>query len=112
MNTDERIEALLLDLDDNLRDSAMLVTRGRAEFDSDLALRLAFEALSNRVGDIAKRLVQLDSERFAEPVWSFAAKNRDKIVHHYQLVAPDILWATVHEDFPSLRALALRKRAS
>ena len=72
-------------------------------------MRLAFEALSNRVGEVSKLLTQLDPQRFAEPVWSFAAKNRDKIVHHYNSIDLDVFWDTAAIHFPKLRELAQTK---
>ncbi len=110
MNPDDRVSGLLDDLDDTLWSAAALVDRGRAAFDDDIAIRLAFEALSNRVGEIAKRLVQLSPDLFAEPMWSLAARNRDKLVHHYQLIDHEVLWSTVARSFPELAELVGSKR--
>lgn len=104
MNSHERIEGLLDDLEQTLDSAAVLVARGRGAFDSDLAMRLAFEALSNRVGEVSKLLTQLDPQLFAEPVWSFATKNRDSI-------DLDVLWDTAASHFPKLRELARTKAA-
>lgn len=82
-----------------------LVARGRNAYDTDPALRLAFEALSSRVGDLAKRLVALDPDRFSAPLWSAAARNRDVVAHHYHRIDHDLLWQTVARDFALLRAL-------
>lgn len=110
MRDAKRIASILNDLDESLGDAAELVSRGRAAFDHDLAVRLAFEALSNRVGEACKRLVQLDAASFSEEIWALAAKNRDKIVHHYALIDYDVLWGTVAQAFPQLRDLARTKR--
>lgn len=110
MRADDRISGLLDDLDETLGSAAALVARGRSAFDDDIAIRFAFEALSNRVGEIAKRLVQLDPELFEEPVWSLAARNRDKLVHHYHLIDNEVLWSTAARSFPELAALARSKR--
>lgn len=88
-----------------LATAAELVRRGRTAFDTDPAIPLAFEALSNRVGDLAKRLVSVDPERFAHPVWSAAARNRDVVVHHYHRLDRELLWSTVTNDFPKLAEL-------
>lgn len=66
---------------------------------------LAFEALSNRIGDLAKRLVDADQARFADLVWRQAARNRDFVVHHYDRLDSDLLWRTVTTAFPLLAAL-------
>lgn len=110
MKANDRIDGLLEDLEDSLRSAAELVARGRNQFDTDLAVRLAFEALSNRVGEVAKLLTKLDPERFAESEWSLASRHRDRIVHHYSSISLEALWSTVTIHFPRLRELARSKR--
>lgn len=70
MNADERIPRWLEDLETTLATAAELVVRGREVFDADPAVSLAFEALSNRVGDLAKRFLATDAERFSDPIRS------------------------------------------
>lgn len=98
----ERVPRLLADLERALAQAAELVARGRDAFDIDPALPLAFEALSNRIGDLAKRLVVLDPTRFDDPIWSNAARNRDFVAHHYSRIDPEVLWSTVSIAFPQL----------
>ncbi len=95
----------MTELRSTLTTAAQLVDRGRAAYDADAALRLAFEALSNRVGDLAKRLVALDPERFSAPIWSAAARNRDVVTHHYHRIDYELLWQTVAHDFNALSTL-------
>jgi uncharacterized protein with HEPN domain len=97
-----RADRLLLDLTDALATAALLVARGRGDFDSDIAVPLAFESLCNRVGDLAKQLAIVDSARFSHPIFAQAARNRDFIVHHYHRIDRDALWVTVSRDFPAL----------
>jgi uncharacterized protein with HEPN domain len=110
MNAADRISGYLDDLEIALRNAAELADRGREAYDDDIALRLAFEALSSRVGEIAKRLVATDAARFSERVWSLAAGQRDFTVHHYNRIDYDLLWQTVAVDFPALHDLAAGKR--
>lgn len=98
-------ERWMLELRRTLDTAAELTQRGRDAYDADPALRLAFEALSARVGDLAKRLTALDPERFRDPLWSAAARNRDVVAHHYHRLDHDLLWNTVSRDFPALNAL-------
>jgi Uncharacterized conserved protein len=100
----DRTERWLADLEANLDLSAELARRGRKAFDSDPAIRLAFEALCNRVADLCKRLLAADPERFSEPIWRQAARNRDFVVHHYDRVDERALWLTVTVSFPDLRS--------
>ncbi len=101
----DRAARWVTELRATLNTAAQLVDRGRAAYDTDPALRLAFEALSNRVGDLAKRLVSLDPERFSAPIWSAAARNRDVVAHHYLRVDTELLWQTVAHDFTAMSAL-------
>ncbi|GAA1061855.1 HepT-like ribonuclease domain-containing protein [Agromyces bracchium] len=106
-----RIDRWLDDLSATLETASTLVARGRDDFGRDPAIPLAFEALSNRVGDLAKRLVSADPSRFSDPLWSQAARNRDFVVHHYDRVDADGLWVTVSRSFPELARLVERIRA-
>jgi hypothetical protein len=60
----------MIDLGSTLDSAETLVLRGERAFHSDAALPLAFEALSNRVGDLSKRLCAADPQRFSDPMWS------------------------------------------
>lgn len=102
-NEQDRTSRWIADLRVTLDRAASLVARGRDMFDSDPALPLAFEALLNRVGELAKRLSAADPVRFADRIWSDAARNRDFVVHHYDRIDLDTLWVTVARDLPALR---------
>jgi uncharacterized protein with HEPN domain len=102
VNESDRTDRWAEDLGRSLRAARDLVARGRDAFDTDPALPLAFEALCNRVGDLAKKLVAADPARFSDLVWSQAARNRDFVVHHYERINPDLLWTTVAVEFPKL----------
>lgn len=95
----------LFDLAQVLVDAQLLVDRGHEAYGSDLALPLACEALSNRAGDLSKRLRAADPQRFTEEIWSQAARNRDFVMHQYHRVDADLLWTTVVRDFPRIAEL-------
>lgn len=95
----------LIDLDASLLTAAALVGRGRPRYESDVAIQLAFEALANRIGEAVKRLARrgwTDSQPEIE--WTPAIRNRDFLVHHYDLVDPNLLWSTMTVDLPRLHA--------
>ncbi|WP_353807693.1 HepT-like ribonuclease domain-containing protein [Agromyces sp. SYSU T00194] len=110
MNESDRVDRWLDDLETTLATTHDLVARGRHAFDTDPALPLAFEALSNRVGDLAKRLTSADPARFDDPVWSQAARNRDYVVHHYDRVDAAVLWTTVSRHVPEMTAVVAQLR--
>ncbi|GAA1814551.1 HepT-like ribonuclease domain-containing protein [Agromyces neolithicus] len=99
----DRIDRWIDDLDATLVRAESLVARGQDEYRSDPALPLAFEALSSRVGELAKRLTAAQPERFDDQIWSQAARNRDFVVHHYDRIDHEALWLTVAVAFPRLR---------
>jgi uncharacterized protein with HEPN domain len=101
----DRVDRWLDDLAATLDAAADLVERGHDAFEQDRAIPLAFEALANRVGDLAKRLVAADPARFDHPIWSQAARNRDFVVHHYDRIDAEALWVTVSSSFPQLHAM-------
>ena len=103
MKDNQRVDRWIDDLESNLATARELASRDRAAFEKDPALQLAFEALSNRVGDLAKKLTTADPKRFSDPVWSQAARNRDFAVPHYGRVDLNILWQTVAVDFAKLQ---------
>ncbi|MGM7667638.1 HepT-like ribonuclease domain-containing protein [Microbacterium sp. A93] len=105
MNEVDRIQRCLDELRSAFDTAANLVERGRDAYDSDLAVPLAFEALSNRIGDLVRRLVAADSERFSASIWRQAARHRDYVVHHCDRLDAELLWRTVTESFPELAAL-------
>lgn len=106
MKAQDRIPELLDRLLGALDAAHDLAARGRASYDTDPAVPLAFEALTNRVGDLCKQLITADPVRFSAEVWVLAARNRDYVVHHDHRVDRDVLWVTVTRDFPALAALA------
>ncbi len=87
---------------EQLETAARITSRGRASYDTDETVRLACEALVMRVGDLAKRLVALEPALAADPIWSFAARTRDTVAHHYHRIDLDALWETVSSSFPNL----------
>lgn len=103
--TNDRLARWVDDLAATLDSAELLVSRGEEAFHSDPALPLAFEALSNRVGDLSKRLSTNDPKQFSAPIWSQAARNGDFVVHHYDRVDSQALWITVSVSFPELRRI-------
>ena len=101
-STNKRVEQWLAELEQALVTASILVGRGRDAFDTDPAIPLAFEALCNRVSDLAKKLVAADPTRFRDPLWSQAARTRDFVVHHYLRIDLDALWLTVSVSLPTL----------
>lgn len=112
MNGQDRFERWLDEMSATLERTASLAERGRSVYDEDDALPLAFEALSNRVGDLATRLVAADPEQFSHPYWRAAARHRDFVAHHYGRIDAEMLWSTVIDAFRALAQLVRNRGLS
>jgi uncharacterized protein with HEPN domain len=56
------------------------------------------------VGEAATRVSRETQVRFPSVPWREAVTTRHRITHGYDVIDHDILWDTVHEDFPALIA--------
>lgn len=101
----EQIERWLRGLDITLATASEIVERGRDAFREDAALPLACEALTTRVGELARLLVAADPERFDDPMWSLVARSQEIVVQHYSRVDEQMMWVTVAEGFPEIEDL-------
>jgi uncharacterized protein with HEPN domain len=81
---------------------ADIVSRGKNEFDRDVALRRALERCLEILGEAAKVLG--DETRVAIPgvPWTEVIRLRDRLSHHYHRVEPDQLWVTADVDVPQM----------
>jgi uncharacterized protein with HEPN domain len=79
--------------------------RDRADLDTDEMLRLALTKLVEIVGEAAKQVSPSGRAEFPDVPWSAAARTRDRLVHHYFDIDLDVLWKTVKDDLPALRAI-------
>lgn len=112
MKHPDQVERWLDDLAATLDQAGDFVARGEHAFHADPALPLALEALSNRVSDLAKRLISADARRFSHPTWRLAARQRDFVAHHYDRLDSELLWRTATESFPELRTLVEDERGA
>lgn len=106
----EQIERWLRGLDVTLATASEIVERGRDAFREDAALPLACEALTTRVGELARLLVAADPRRFDDPMWSLVARSQEIVVQHYSRVDEQMMWVTVAEGFPEIEDLVLGAR--
>lgn len=79
--------------------------RNRADLDTDEMLTLALTKLVEIVGEAAKQVSGETKDAHPDIPWSAAARMRDRLVHHYFDIDLDVLWSTVRDDLPALRAL-------
>lgn len=76
--------------------------RTRAQLDSDRMLNLALVRLVEIVGEAANRVSKPGQAERPEIPWRAIIGMRNRIVHGYDEVNFDILWAVIHDDLPPL----------
>jgi uncharacterized protein with HEPN domain len=91
----------LEDILDATDDAAALAGRGRQAFDADPLLIRSAKNVVTEIGEAAKNLGELTDQIPGVP-WSAIAGMRDRTIHRYPEVDPDVLWHTITEDLPVL----------
>jgi uncharacterized protein with HEPN domain len=74
----------------------------RADLDSDRLLALALVRLVEIIGEAASRVPESEREQWAQIPWRQVVGTRHHLIHGYDAVDPDILWAILSRDLPSL----------
>lgn len=86
--------------------AADLIARGRDAYDDDQALRLASEAVLNRLGEGLGRLSDDTVDAVGDDVPTVMIRAmRNRVVHEDQRINYDIVWTTMARDMPSVRAV-------
>ena len=98
---DEQRIADMLEVADQI---AELVQRGRAAFDSDIAVRFAFERLLEILGEAANSVSNATRDRFPEVPWRDVSRLRIVLAHHYHRVDPEQVWSMATQEVPTLAA--------
>ena len=83
---------------------AVQITRDktRADLDNDRLLNLALTRLIEIIGEAAGRVPEEIQAQHSELPWLQMRAARNRLIHGYDSVDFDILWAIVHKDLPEL----------
>jgi uncharacterized protein with HEPN domain len=77
------------------------------QFVGDPVLRRAVERSFTIIGEATKNLSAEFCRQYEELPWSWMARKRDLLAHHYHQVNYRIIWRTMQDDIPVLiRVLA------
>ena len=74
---------------------ASIVAKGKQAYDSDEAAQEAGDSLMMKIGEAAKTLAARGIQAPAGVSWSDAAKNREKLAHHYSVIDREMTWQTL-----------------
>ncbi len=80
----------------------LLASRTRADLDRDRVLELAVVRLLEIVGEAAARVSHETQERYDDLPWPAIIGLRNRLIHGYDSVDLDVLWAIVCTDLPPL----------
>lgn len=76
----------------------------RADLDNDRLLELALTRLLEIIGEAANRVPEEIQEAHPEIAWGQIVSLRNRLIHGYDSIDFDILWAIIQEDLPELIA--------
>mgnify|MGYP003375915276 FL=1 len=81
---------------------AMTRRKKRTDLDKDRMLELALVRLMEIVGEAAGRVTPETRAQLPNLPWSDIVAMRNRLIHGYDSVDPDILWTTIKDDLPYL----------
>lgn len=90
-----RVAKELLHIQRWLEVVALIVAKGKESYDADEVAQEAGDSLMIKIGEAAKTLVARGLEAPAGVNWSDAAKNREKLAHHYSITDREVTWLTL-----------------
>jgi len=88
---------------DHVREAIeMARSRRREDLDTDRQLNLSLVRLLEIIGEAAGRVPQEDRDRLSNIPWWDVVDLRNRLIHGYDTVNFDMLWAIVQRDLPPL----------
>jgi len=80
----------------------MSAGKTRADFDDDKVFALAITRLVELIGEAATRIPVETRSSLPQIPWGEMIGMRNRLIHAYDLIDPDVLWDTVLRDLPEL----------
>lgn len=90
----------LLHIFEALNDIVSYTADGQAEFFAEKMRQDAVERKFEIIGEAVKNLSQGFREKYSNVDWSYMAKFRDLLSHHYFGIDLDVVWSIAREDVP------------
>lgn len=93
-----RVAKELLHIQRWLALAAMIVAKGKLAYHNDEIAQEAGDSLMIKIGEAAKTLAAHGLNSPVGVSWSDAAKNREKLAHHYSAVDRELTWLTLSKS--------------
>jgi uncharacterized protein with HEPN domain len=98
-----RLQETLRAIEACLDDAADLVSFGKARFDEDWTLKRAAKNIVAELAEAVGRLPQSFKQSRPQVPWRAIISTRNRVVHDYENVDFEVIWATFVIDLPELR---------
>ncbi|HTL42516.1 MAG TPA: HepT-like ribonuclease domain-containing protein [Pseudolysinimonas sp.] len=99
-----RVAKELLHIQRWLEIAATIVARGKDAYHADEVAQEAGDSVLIKLGEAAKILAERGLKAPAEINWSDAAKQREKLAHHYSVIDREVTWQTLSVSLPAWAA--------
>jgi uncharacterized protein with HEPN domain len=96
-----RVAKELLHIQHWLGLAAGIVARGKKAYEEDEIAQEAGDSLMIKIGEASKTLSARGLQAPAGMDWSDAAKNREKLAHHYSVTDRELTWQTLSVSLPT-----------
>ncbi len=83
--------------------------RSREDLDRDGVLAAGLERFVEVIGEAASRVIKECEEALPDIPWRQIVGMRNRLIHGYVAVDPDVLWDVVHDDLPAFITTLRRK---
>jgi uncharacterized protein with HEPN domain len=81
---------------------ALASGRSRTDLDTDRLFELAITRLLELIGEAASQVPLEERNRHPQVQWSGVIRFRNRLIHGYDVIDPDIVWAVIQKDLPTL----------
>lgn len=95
-----RVAKELLHIQRWLKVGATIVARGKESYEADEVAQEAGDSVMIKLGEAAKILAARGLEAPVGVSWADAAKNREKLAHHYSITDREVTWQTLSVSLP------------
>lgn len=98
---DMRVAKELLHIQRWMEIAETIVARGKDAYDADEVAQEGGDSVMMKIGEAAKTLAARGLAAPDGVSWSDAAKNREKIAHHYSVIDREVTWQTLSVSIPA-----------
>lgn len=96
-----RVAKELLHIQHWLEVAASIIVKGKDAYEADEVAQQAGDSLMIKIGEAAKTLAARGVAAPTGVSWSDAARNRERLAHHYSITDREVTWQTLSVSLPA-----------